>query len=401
MLQEIGVRVLQLHNPAQIRAELFKVGADSSLAEPLARAEFQIVKLERVSLALARFLYQELVMEGGLVVTAPRLEHVGAGETDVLLCATRYQWNHLIVRLRWQPDEALQYLAAQIERALDAFVSPPPALQLDGVTFDWSRTYLMGILNVTPDSFSGDGVIQDGDTPAEWTQRAVARAEAMLAAGADCLDVGGESTRPGATPIDAETELERILPVIHALRAHGAPLSVDTTKARVADAALDAGASLVNDVTGLRGDADMARVIAAHDAAVVLLHNHKPNADARDFLSAMLDDLRAQMDAALDAGIHAARIVIDPGLGFGKTTVQNLEILNRLGEFRVLGCPLLIGPSRKGFIRKATGAAMDERDAGTAAAVALGIARGANIARVHDVAGMARVVKMTDAVLSA
>jgi dihydropteroate synthase len=257
----------------------------------------------------------------------------------------------------------------------------------------------MGILNVTPDSFSGDGLMQTEDTAAQWTERAVARAETLLAAGADILDLGGESTRPGATPVDAETELERILPVIRALRARGASLSVDTTKARVADAALNAGAAMVNDVTGLRGDADMARVIAAYNAAVVLMHNGKQDAGARDFLSAMLDDLRAQMDAALDAGIDAARILIDPGLGFGKTTAQNLEILNRLGEFRVLGCPLLIGPSRKGFISKATGVAVDERDAGTAAAVALGIARGANLVRVHDVERMARTAKMADAIL--
>lgn len=398
---EIGMRVLQLHTPAQIRAALVKVGADSSLQEKAARAEFRLVKLERVSLALARFLYQELVMEGGQVITAPRLEHVGAGETEVLLCATRYQLNHLVVRLRWQPDETLQGLAEQLERALGSFVSPPPTLRLGSAQFDWARTYVMGILNVTPDSFSGDGLVQAGDIAGQWTERAVARTETLLAAGADIVDIGGESTRPDATPTDAETELERVLPVFHALRARGVPLSVDTTKARVAAAALDAGASLVNDVTGLRGDANMARVIAAYHAAVVVMHSGKPDAGARDFLSAMLDDLRVQMDVALGAGIDAARIIIDPGLGFGKTTAQNLEILNRLGEFRALGCPLLIGPSRKGFISQASGVALQEREAGTAAALAIGIARGANLVRVHDVEIMARTAKMADAIVQA
>lgn len=396
---ETGVRVLQLHTPAQIRAALVQVGADSALEEKLARADFRPVKMERVPLALARFLYQELVMEGGQVVTAPRLEHVGAGETDLLLCATQYQFDHLLVRLRWQPEETLQLLAGQMERAWQHFDSRPPGLDLGGAHFDWARTAVMGILNATPDSFSGDGLVQAGDSPAQWTERAVARAQALLSAGADMLDVGGESTRPGATPTDAAAELERLLPIVRALRALGAPLSVDTSKARVAEAALEAGAALVNDVTGLRGDADMARVIAAHGAAVVLMHNGKPDAQARDFLGAMLDDLGTQMDAALDAGIDAARIVIDPGLGFGKTTAQNLEILNRLGEFRVLGCPLLIGPSRKGFISRASGAALHERDAGTAAALAIGIVRGANLVRVHDVHMMAQAAAMADAIV--
>lgn len=400
-MAETGVRILQLQTPAQIRAALVQVGADSALEEKLARADFRLVKMERVSLALARFLYQELVMEGGQVVTAPRLEHVGAGETDLVLCATRYQFDHLLVRLRWQPDDALQLLAEQMKRAWEHFDSPPPPLDLGGAHFEWTRTAVMGILNVTPDSFSGDGLVQPADTPALWTERAVARAQELLADGADLIDVGGESTRPGATPAEAETELERLLPVIRALRSLGVLLSVDTRKARVAEAALDAGAVLVNDVTGLRGDADMARVIAAHGAAMVLMHNGKPYAQAHDFMRAMLDDLQIQMDAALDAGIDAARIVIDPGLGFGKTTAQNLEILNRLGEFRVLGCPVLIGPSRKGFISRASGVALQERDAGTTAALAIGIARGANLVRVHDVRVMARAAKMADAIVRA
>lgn len=394
-------RVLQLYTFDQIRAALLEVGADSALAEKAARAEFRIVKLERVSLSMARLLYQELTMEGGLVVTAPRLEHTGAETTDVLLCATRYQLKHLNVRLRLQADDTLQWLAEQIERALTYFVAPPPPLLLNGVTFDWTRPYVMGILNLTPDSFSGDGVIQAGATPAQWTARAVARAQELIAAGADILDLGGASTRPGAAATDAATEMERLLPTLRALAAGGVPLSVDTQHARVAAAALEAGAALVNDVTGLRGDADMARVIAAHNAAAVLMHNGKPRADARDFIGALLDDLRAQMDLALAAGIAAPRILLDPGLGFGKTVAQNLELLNRLGEFRALGCALVIGPSRKGFIGQATGAPVHERQAGTAAAVALGIARGAQLVRVHDVALMAQTAKMADAITRA
>lgn len=398
-MHETPVRVLQLHTPAQIRAELVKVGADSSLAELRARAEFQIVKIERVSLPLARFLYQELVMEGGQVVTAARLEHSGAGETDVLLCATRYQLSHLLVRVRSQPDQELQALADHIERALEHFVTLPPALQLGENLLDWSRTYVMGILNVTPDSFSGDALILPNDDAADWTMRAIQFAQTQINAGADILDIGGESTRPGALPVDVETELQRVLPILHELKNSSVPISIDTSKAIVADAALNAGAVLVNDVTGLRGDADMAGVVAAHNAAVVIMHNGKPNPAASDFLSAILADLDERIEYATNVGIQLSRILIDPGLGFGKTTAQNLEIINRLGEFRALGCPLLLGPSRKGFISKATGAEVYERDAGTTAAITLGIAHGANIVRVHDVALMTRVVEMADALL--
>ena len=398
-MDDVELRVLQLHTPAQIRAELVKVGADSSLAEQCARAAFLIVKVERASLSLARFLYQELVMEGGQVVTAPRLAHAGEGETDVLLCATRYQFNHLLVRLRWQPHAELQLLADRMERALDAFVASPPALVLGDARLDWTRTYVMGILNITPDSFSGDGLIQPGDDAAQWTARAVERARGLIAAGADVLDIGGASTRPGASMTDAETERARVLPVVRALREMRVPLAIDTSNARVAAEALDAGASLVNDVTGLRGDVEMARAIAERGAAVVIMHNGAPQARARDFAGALLADLRAQMERALAAGVDAGRILLDPGLGFGKTTAQNLEMVNRLGELRALGCALLIGPSRKGFISKATGAATDERAEGTAAAITLGIARGANMVRVHDVAMMVRVVKMADAMI--
>jgi dihydropteroate synthase len=404
MPDQVAVRVLQLHTSPALRAELERVGADPSgtfraLDEQLARAHCLVVKLEGVSLALARFLYQELVMEGGQVVTAPRLDHVGPDGTDALLCATRYQLQHLLVRLRWQPSEELQLLAGDMERALDRFEQLPPALALGAVRLDWAEhTHVMGILNVTPDSFSGDALIQPGDAPEAWTRRAAARANQLVADGAAILDVGGESTRPGADAVPLHIELERVLPVLRALQEQVAvPLSVDTRKAQVAAAALSAGAVLVNDVTGLRGDPNMARVIAEHRAAVVLMHNGRPDPRARDFLGAMCDDLRAQLDLALSAGIDPSRILFDPGIGFGKTARQNLEILDRLGEFRVLGGPILIGPSRKGFISKVLAVPAAERDEGTAATIAVGILRGANMVRVHNVRVMARIARMTDA----
>lgn len=401
------IRVLQAFLPQQIRAELERVGADSSvrsaaIAEQVARAQFHLVKLERASLALARLLYQELTMEGGQVVTAPRLEHVGEGETDVLLCATRYQFNHLVVRLRWQPSQELQLLAETIERALDHFISLPAPMKIGNATFDWTRTYIMGILNVTPDSFSGDALIQSNEAEQEIVTRARTRAQQLVADGANILDIGGESTHPNATPVPVETEMQRVLPVVRALKNEiTVPLSIDTTKAMVADAALQAGAHLVNDVTGLRGDPEMKRVVAAHQVPVILMSNwlqgERP-AKVDDVLGVIIDEFRTQIDVALDAGIAEKNIIVDPGLGFGKTTPENLEILNRLGELRVFGFPILIGPSRKGFISKATGVSVEEREEGTAAAISVGILRGANMVRVHTVQTMSRVARMTDAI---
>jgi dihydropteroate synthase len=404
-------RVVELYTREQLRAELIQVGAESSaLDEQVARGTFRLLRLDAVPLVLARLLYQELVMEGGQVVTAARLEHVGEGTTDVLLCATRYQFEHLIVRLRWQPSEELQLLADELEQVLDNVESrPTPALVLGGRRFEWgARTYLMGILNVTPNSFSGDGLIQPNDTPADYATvvvaRAVARAKQMAAEGADILDIGGESTHPEAQPVDAATELARVLPVVQALaREVSLPLSIDTYKAEVARAALQAGAVLVNDVWGLRRDPELKRVVAETRAAVVINHNwlaaRRASRSSTDFIGDIIRELRAQVETAREAGLAAEKILIDPGLGFGKSVEQSLALLERLDEFKALGLPILIGPSRKGFISRVLDVPNGERDAGTAAVVVLGIARGADVIRVHDVKVMARVAKMTDAIV--
>ena len=228
------------------------------------------------------------------------------------------------------------------------------------------------------------------------------RARELVNDGADMLDIGGESTRPHAIPVAVEIEMQRVLPIVRALiNEIRVPLSIDTSKAMVADAALNAGAQLVNDVTSLRGDADMKRVVATHNAPVVLMHNwlkHARPQNVKDSIGVIIHELQTQIQAALDAGIAEQNILVDPGLGFGKTFEENLEILNRLAEFRALGRPILIGPSRKGFITKATGVEIHERDDGTAAALAIGILRGANIVRVHNVKMMSRVARMTDAI---
>lgn len=269
-----------------------------------------------------------------------------------------------------------------------------------------TKTYVMGIINVTPDSFSGDGLGAD-------TGAAVAQGERFVAEGADILDVGGESTRPGATPVPEAEERARVLPVIAALaRRVAVPLSVDTSHASVAAAALAAGATMVNDVWGLHREPAIARAVARAGAALVVMHNRAavPSVDALggqypdvayggDVMAAILAWLREGVAVAAAAGVPPHQILVDPGVGFGKTLPQNVEVLRRLGELRVLGLPVLLGTSRKGFIGRVLGGLpAADRVEGTAATVALGIAAGADVVRVHDVRAMARVARMSDAV---
>lgn len=287
-------------------------------------------------------------------------------------------------------------------------------LSLGTKTFDWGRrSYLMGILNLTPDSFSGDGLLASAKGDA--LPLALRQAEAFLAAGADLLDIGGESTRPGAQSVSVEEELERVIPIVEALARQfpQAILSIDTCKSQVAAAALQAGAHLINDVWGLRADPQMAGVVARHAAPVVLMHNRSKANNAQtqaqlggryvgmeytDLLGEVRAELLASVNLARQAGIADEKIILDPGIGFGKTVEQNLQLLNRLGEIRTLGFPVLLGPSRKSFIGYTLNLPPEQRLEGTAAAIAIGIARGADIVRVHDVEFMARVAKMSDAI---
>ncbi|QYK49923.1 MAG: dihydropteroate synthase [Anaerolineales bacterium] len=278
--------------------------------------------------------------------------------------------------------------------------------------FIWGRrTYVMGILNITPDSFSGDGLFAH-----DAVEAALQQARRFVEAGVDLLDVGGESTRPGSQPVSAEEELQRTIPVVQALAAEfDTPISIDTYKASTAAAALDAGAALVNDVWGLRADPDLGPLVAARGVPVILMHNRSQpaNAEVRERLGGryvgveyaeLIHDIRRELlesvAIARAAGIQDTHIILDPGIGFGKTVEQNLELLDRGGELRYLGYPLLVGPSRKSFIGYTLDLPPDQRIEGTAAAVAVSIVRGgADIVRVHDVEPLMRVVRMTDAIV--
>lgn len=272
-------------------------------------------------------------------------------------------------------------------------------------TLAWgSRTYIMGILNITPDSFSRDGMLLEDMERDAVVRAVVAKAQRMVDEGADLLDIGGESTRPstlGAPPLPANMEIERVAPVIEALAATlpaSVILSIDTYKARTAAAALDAGASVVNDVWGLRGDPEMAALVAERQVPVVVMSNLRGQ-PRREVVSDVVRQLAGSIEIALTAGIPWEHIVVDPGFGFGLAGDENLHVLSRLGELRSLGRPMLVGTSRKAHIGLVLGTPVEDRVEGTAATVALSIAQGADIVRVHDVRQMARVARMADAVV--
>lgn len=264
---------------------------------------------------------------------------------------------------------------------------------LGGRELRWGRkTYIMGILNITTDSFSGDGVGKDMET-------ALARAKRLVAEGADIIDIGGESTRPDSRPVTPEEEINRVLPVIKMLSSEvDVPISIDTYKSGVARLALEAGANMINDVWGLRQDPDLACVAAEWGVPLIITANQR-DMQYENIMTAVVDSLLGGMNLALDAGVAWENIIIDPGIGFGKTLEGNLEVLRRLGELKSLGRPILLGTSRKSMIGQVLDLPVEERLEGTAATVALGIANGADMIRVHDVLQMKRVAKMTDAVV--
>ncbi|MFC1624318.1 dihydropteroate synthase [Candidatus Omnitrophota bacterium] len=262
-----------------------------------------------------------------------------------------------------------------------------------------SRTYIMGILNITPDSFSGDGIYDDIDS-------AIKRGESIAQEGADIIDIGGESTRPSSRSVALEEEIKRVIPVIKRLKKLlKIPISIDTRKAEVALRALDNGALIVNDITGLASDERMLEVVSRYNAKVVIMHikgdpfSMQQNPTYRSLIPEIIDKLRQLVEKAEEKGVKKENIIIDPGIGFGKTFEHNLEILNNLSRFKILGKPILVGPSRKSFIGNILGLEAGKRIFGTAASAAIAIKNGADIIRVHDVKEMKELSRVTDAIL--
>jgi dihydropteroate synthase len=265
-------------------------------------------------------------------------------------------------------------------------------------TFRWGeRTYVMGILNVTPDSFSGDGLFRPGG---ETVRLAVERARAMAEEGADIIDVGGESTRPGHEPVDADEERRRIVPVIAALREAmpDLPISVDTTKPIVAEAALGAGAAMINDVWGVAEDDTLARLAARRGVPIVLMHNRR-EARYDDVVAEVVDELTRATERAIEVGVPRENVIVDPGFGFGKTVEHNLAVLRDLAALRRIGRPILLGTSRKSTLGRVLDLPPLERVEATMATTALGVAAGVDIVRVHDIRANVRTARMADAIV--
>jgi len=366
-----------------------EVGALSGAASPALTdpdGVVEAVAIEGLDPDQGLALLRAVQAEGGRVVTGPdRRRAVLIGLPGSLAAAA----GHLAGE-----GPSARELGAALAPVLAGNRARPPLRCGDHSLRFGASTLVMGVVNATPDSFSGDGL--GGDVGA-----AVALAERLVEEGADLVDVGGESTRPGSDPVDAATELRRVVPVVEALagRLH-VPISVDTRKAEVARAAIAAGATLVNDIWGLRGDPQMATVVATHPAvALVAMHNRRGHAYA-DLVAEVARDLRLSLAVAARHGIAADRMVVDPGFGFGKTPAQNLELMQRLGELRGIGCPLLLGPSRKSTIGLLLGGARPElRVEGTLALCVIAVAAGAEMVRVHDVAAVRRGLRVADAVL--
>lgn len=404
-------RLVQIRSDEMLIEEMKRIGPEPAGLEIMRpKGRFAVIRLEGITCAAANILKQEMLSRGGEVVISNMVYRLqDRTPTNVLVMGTHAQFGELIDKLRIQPLKTLQSVAAELGRLLACIDGPPArSMKIGGRIFNWDeRTYVMGIVNVTPDSFSGDGLEHD-------LERVVAQARRFAESGANLLDIGGESTRPGSAPVSVEEELSRVIPAIRRLKQEvSIPLSIDTSRAEVAEAALNEGAALINDVWGLKKDPRLKDVVGRAQAPVVLMHNrmesgnvdsstlaggHYRNVRYDDLMADICHDLREAIDSALAAGIPAELIIVDPGIGFAKTPEQNLHVMRRLGELKSLGYPILLGTSRKSFLGHVLQRPPQERIWGTAASVALGIAGGANIIRVHDVDEMTQVARIADAI---
>ena len=379
-----------------------KIGVDPYGIEAMAPKTLHInILLKDKSCKVANIIKQEMLSSGGDAAVARGSVACSIASTDVLIMGTLKQISVLIKKIEKQPF-GLNLIAKDISELIknsgqDQFVLKTSKRK---ITLG-KKTIIMGILNVTPDSFSDGGLFFNSKT-------AVERALQMIDEGADIIDIGGESSRPGAQPVDAKIELERVIPIIEKLvKKTKTPISIDTTKAIVAKLALAAGAEIVNDISALNGDKKMAGIVRDAGAALILMHMRgnpqnmqKSNLVYDDLLVEIISFLKSSCEKAINAGIDKNCLAIDPGIGFGKTAEDNYKIIKNLSEIKGLGFPIMIGPSRKSFIGKIIGGEPHERVEGTAAAVTAAIVNGAQIVRVHDVAAMKKVCSVTDAIVN-
>ncbi len=394
MLLSIRTRLIERPTYQELVDEFHQMGVDSRGIKLMApKGKHFLLKIEGLSARMAIILKQEALSTGGEAALPREAISFPERETSALLMGTEKQLRQVARKLQMQPFQ-LPQLGNTIREILSQQRQEKPTyLELGPHQLDWrNKTITMGILNVTPDSFSDGGKFHN-------IEIAVNYALDMQEEGAEIIDVGGESTRPGAVPISAEKEADRVLPVIRELREKlTVPISIDTYKASTAEKALKEGAHMINDVWGGKADPDILGVAADYQVPVCLMHN-RTRAAYQDLLREIGEDLQESVEMALAAGVSPENIILDPGIGFGKNLEHNLEVMRRLEEIKALGYPLLLGTSRKSMIGKVLDLPLEERIEGTAATVACGIAKGVDIVRVHDVKAMKRVIRMTDAMI--
>ncbi|MBI5826568.1 MAG: dihydropteroate synthase [Deltaproteobacteria bacterium] len=392
------VRFLDIRAVERAWREMERIGVDPAGIRIMAPKQFHYnLRVEGLTPAQANVLKQDMLSIGAEAAVAKGAASCSVGSTDALLSGTARQFEATIDKLSVQ-SFGLPEVGLSLAEAIGNLNKRSYIVKGGGREWEFGpRTMIMGILNVTPDSFSDGGrFIERG--------RAVERGLEMFEEGADFIDVGGESTRPGALPVGVAEEMDRVVPVVEAIASKRVPVSIDTTKAEVARAALVAGAGMVNDVSALGMDAAMAGVCAEFKAAVVLMHMRgtpstmQEDTVYKDLVSEVYNHLMARMDYAVSSGIERESIIIDPGIGFGKSSEGNLELIRNLREFRTLGAPILLGPSRKSFIGAALGARVEDRLMGTIAAAVAAALNGASVLRVHDVKEARMALNMADAI---
>ncbi len=393
-------RLLRVEDLRDAYARLDEIGPTDRGRDIMApKMVHRVIRVDDLDNRAANILKQNMLSIGGEVSLPRDVFEYGEKRVPAVISGTLKHYRALIARLKEQPF-GLRALAAELEEVLaPAFREEERTLVLGGREYRLGeRTLVMGIVNVTPDSFSDGGRFYRAGDAVEHGLR-------LVEEGADILDIGGESTRPGSDFIPLDEELRRVMPVVEELAGRaGVPLSIDTTKAEVARRALDAGCSMVNEISAMRLDPEMLPLVVERGVPFCLMHMQGMPKDMQvsphyeDVVGEIAAFLRERAEAAIRAGADPSNIILDPGIGFGKTLRHNLEILRRLPELRSLGYPLLLGTSRKSFIGMILDLPVEERLEGTAASVALGVAMGADIVRVHDVREMVRVVRVAEAI---
>ena len=402
------MRILEVSSPKELRQILQEIRVDNyGIKIMLPKAIQHLVRINSLSCIAANILKQEMLSLGGDVAIARDALTGRAKKTDCLLMATLSQFNRLTDKLKKQPF-GLDRLASDLSNSVNNYQRDEFTLHLSRykLHLGQGKICIMGIVNLTPDSFSGDGLYSTAYSVERIadSNRVVEFVEKMVRAGADIIDIGGESTRPGAGAITVKEELARTIPIIKKIAKRiEVPISIDTYKPEVAKQALDNGAVMVNDITGLR-DNKMIKVVSRYKAGLVIMHmkGNPATMQNKPVYKSLLDEIIEYLDKAIkramEAGIDREKIIIDPGIGFGKTFTHNLEILKNLKEFKILGRPLLVGVSRKSFIGKILNVAPQERIFGTVSACALAVENGADMVRVHDIKAVKEALKVLNTI---